>query len=294
MDYKDILIDRDSRPEFSVLISVYKNDDVGFFETALKSVTTEQLLKPLQVVVVCDGPVDTAVDTVIEKVRNENLDIEFTVIKKSENKGLAAALNTGLAECKYAWVARMDSDDISVPDRFEKQFLYLRSNQNVSVLGGFVSEFESDPQKPVSTRAVGLSHAEIVEMAKTRSPMNHVTVVYRKNDILKLGGYSENFGKLEDYKLWVDAITAGLKFANIPDISVLVRIGNGFLERRSNKREIQDWDMLQGYLLQAGLINKSKARKNKIYIRIFIRTPKWIKKILYKTVLRKKVKSDKK
>ena len=294
MDNRNILIDTDGRPEFSVLMSVYKNDDVGFFETALNSVTTEQTLKPLQAVVVCDGPVDAAVDAVIEKARNVNPEIEFTVLKKSENKGLAAALNTGLAECKYAWVARMDSDDIAVPDRFEKQFIYLRSNPNVSVLGSYVSEFETDPQKPVSTRAVGLTHAEIVEMAKTRSPMNHVTVVYRKDDILKLGGYSENFGKLEDYKLWVDAITAGLSFANIPDVTVLVRIGNGFIERRSNKREIQDWDMLQGYLLQAGLITKSKARKNKMYIRIFIRTPKWVKKILYKTVLRKKVKRDKK
>lgn len=288
------MIDTDGRPEFSVLMSVYKNDDVGFFETALNSVTTEQTLKPLQAVVVCDGPVDAAVDAVIEKARNVNPEIEFTVIKKSENKGLAAALNTGLAECKYAWVARMDSDDIAVPDRFEKQFLYLRSNPSVSVLGSYVSEFETDPQKPVSMRAVELTHAEIVEMAKTRSPMNHGTVVYRKDDILKLGGYSENFGKLEDYKLWVDAITAGLSFANIPDITVLMRIGNGFIERRSNKREIHDWDMLQGYLLRAGLITKSKARKNKMYIRIFIRTPKWVKKILYKTVLRKKVKSEKK
>ena len=118
--------------------------------------------------------------------------------------------------------------------------------------------------------------------------MNHMSVVYSKNDILRIGGYSENFGKLEDYKLWVDAIADGLIFANLSEVLVFVRIGNGFIVRRSNRREIKDWDMLQNYLLSAQLISKSKARKNKLYIRAFIYTPKWVKKILYKTILRKK------
>lgn len=280
--------------KFSVLMSVYKNDDVEFFRTALKSVTSDQTLKPAQAVIVYDGPVADGIDGVIADIERENTEIEFTVIKKPENKGLAAALNTGLKECKYAWVARMDSDDISLPDRFEKQMTFLMNDPQVRILGSYISEFESDPQDTVSVRAVGLSHAEIVEMAKTRTPMNHVTTIYHRDDILKLGGYSENFGKLEDYKLWVDAITAGLTLANIKDITVSVRIGNGFIERRSGKREIQDWDMLQNYLLKAGIITKSKARKNRMYIRVFIHTPKWIKKLLYKTVLRKKVDNGKK
>ncbi len=274
--------------KFSVLMSVYKNDDSEFFKTALKSVSSDQTLKPSQIVIVFDGPVHADIETVVFELQNENPEIEFTVIKKPINEGLAAALNTGLSECKYDWVARMDADDISVSERFQKQFAFLAQNPNIKILGGYISEFESDPLQPVSMRIVGTTHAEIVDMAKTRTPMNHMSVVYSKNDILRIGGYSENFGKLEDYKLWVDAIADGLIFANLSEVLVFVRIGNGFIVRRSNRREIKDWDMLQNYLLSAQLISKSKARKNKLYIRAFIYTPKWVKKILYKTILRKK------
>ena len=117
--------------------------------------------------------------------------------------------------------------------------------------------------------------------------MNHVSVMYLKSAVLAVGGYSEDFGKLEDYKLWVDLITAGYKLANIDDIVVNVRVGKGFIARRSNKREIQDWDMLQTYLLKNNLINKRKAWMNKLYIRAFIYMPAWMKKIAYKTILRK-------
>ena len=112
--------------------------------------------------------------------------------------------------------------------------------------------------------------------------------LFLKSDIIKLGGYSENFGKLEDYKLWIDAVCAGLKLQNISEVCVNVRVGSGFIERRSNKKEIHDWDMLQEYLKKTKLIRKGKAMINKLYIRVFIYMPAWMKRIAYKTVLRKK------
>lgn len=283
----------EERYKFSVLMSVYKNDKPEFFKEALESVSVEQTLKPDQIVIVYDGPVLEEIDGIIDDCKKKNEEIEYTIIKKMQNEGLAAALNTGLSACKFDWVARMDSDDISTNDRFEKQFNYLKNNQGISVLGGFVSEFDENPGELISTREVGITHEAICKMAKTRTPMNHMSVIYLKNDILNLGGYSENFGKLEDYKLWVDAISAGYKLANISDVIVYARVGNGFIERRSSRREIHDWDMLQKYLKKAGLIGRFKAFKNKIYIRIFIYTPKWIKRFLYKKVLRKKTKEFK-
>ena len=92
--------------------------------------------------------------------------------------------------------------------------------------------------------------------------------------------------------MWVDVIVAQYKIHNLSQILVKARIGNGFLDRRSNRREIRDWDMLQSYLLSVGMIKKSTARKNKLYIRVFIYMPKWMKKILYKTILRKKSKDN--
>lgn len=276
--------------KFSVLMSVYKSDNAEYLLRAIESVTIDQTLKPAQLVLVKDGPVSEEIDAIITKMQStlNNIGIEFTVISKEVNAGLAAALNTGLEYCKYEYVARMDSDDVSLPNRFELELPNIADNPEISVLGGGITEFEDDEKVPIQARIVPQKHDEIVDMLRTRNAMNHVTVVFKKSDIVKLGGYSENFGKLEDYKLWVDAVCAGLKLQNISDVCVNVRVGAGFIERRSNKREIQDWDMLQEYLKKAKLIGNGKALINKLYIRVFIYMPAWMKKIAYKTILRKK------
>ena len=276
--------------KFSVLMSVYKSDNAEYLLRAIESVTIDQTLKPAQLVLVKDGPVSEKIDAIITKMQPtlNNIGIEFAVISKEVNAGLAAALNTGLEYCKYEYVARMDSDDVSLPNRFELELPYIADNPSISVLGGGITEFEDDEKVPIQARIVPQKHDEIVDMLRTRNAMNHVTVVFKKSDIVKLGGYSENFGKLEDYKLWVDAVCAGLKLQNISDVCVNVRVGAGFIERRSNKREIQDWDMLQEYLKKAKLIGNGKALINKLYIRVFIYMPAWMKKIAYKTILRKK------
>jgi len=276
--------------KFSVLMSVYKSDDADNLLRALESVTIDQTLKPTQLVLVKDGPVSLEIDTIIQKKQSvlRELGIEFSVIPKEVNGGLAAALNTGLEYCKYEYIARMDSDDVALPNRFELELAYMADHPNVSILGGGITEFEYDENCPSQIRIVPQDHNGIVNMLKTRNAMNHMTVVFKKSDILKLGGYSEDFGKLEDYKLWVDAVCAGLILHNIDAICVNVRVGAEFIERRSNKREIQDWDMLQNYLMKAELIGKGKALLNKICIRIFIYTPAWVKKKVYKIILRKK------
>ena len=272
---------------FSVLMSVYGKDSAEDFKEALKSVTLTQTKKPKQVVIVQDGIVPSSIDEIIDDIKNQTSEIEITVLKKETNQGLASALNSGLSLCKYDWIARMDSDDISVADRFEKQIAFIESNMDVAVLGGAIAEFENEIGDIQSERHVELIHEEITRMAKSRTPMNHVSVMYLKSAVLAVGGYSEDFGKLEDYKLWVDLIAAGYKLANIDDIVVNVRVGKGFIERRSNKREIQDWDMLQTYLLKNNMITKRKAWVNKLYIRVFIYMPAWMKKIAYKTILRR-------
>ena len=272
---------------FSVLMSVYGKDDVAFFKEALLSVSYNQTLKPTQVVVVEDGPVPSEMEDVTSEVINMTPECEFTIIRKLVNAGLAAALNSGLAACKYEWIARMDSDDISLDDRFEKQMAYVTEHPDVDCMGGSIAEFTNKPGDLQSERHVGLEMNTILKMAKSRTPMNHVSVLYKKSSVEKAGSYSENFGKLEDYKLWVDLISNNAVLANIDDILVYVRVGNGFIERRSNTREIIDWDMLQSYLLKSGLINRFDAIKNKCYIRAFIYMPGWLKKFLYQTILRK-------
>lgn len=273
--------------KFSVLMSVYKSDKCDHFEIALRSVTIQQILKPAQVVIVKDGPVDEKIDLIIEMVKNECQDICFDIISLQENKGLAKALNIGIEKCRFEYIARMDADDISRADRFLKQINYFKNNMDCTVVGGFISEFDCDPELIKSVRTVKKTHEEIVAMAKVRCPMNHMTVMYKKSDIEEVGKYAENFGKLEDYKLWIDLILNGKKLANIEDVLVDARVGNGFIERRSDKNEINDWDMLQDYLLNNKMINIIQAELNKIYIRLFINMPVVMKWMLYKFILRK-------
>ena len=272
---------------FSVIMSLYEKDNPSFFKDALESVSTNQSLKPNQIVVVEDGPVSHVFDDIFNSVSADNPTIEFLLIKKETNKGLAAALNSAIDACKYEWIARMDSDDISVSSRFEKQFCFIESHPDLAVVGGNMGEFYDTIGDIALRRVVSCNHDGICKMMKKRNPMNHITVCYKKYAVVSCGKYSESFGKLEDYKLWVDMVNAGYKFGNIKDVVCYARVGDGFIERRSNKREIKDWDMLQKYLLKNKIVNKFESIMNKAYIRLFIYSPKFVKKLAYKTFLRK-------
>ena len=272
-------------------MSVYKNDVPEFFKIALESISINQSLKPSQIVVVEDGPVVEEIESIFYELQSKVREIEFTLIKKAFNEGLAAALNDAIDACKYDWIARMDSDDYSTPDRFEKQFAFIEEHPGISVVGGAMCEFQKSIGDISSKRIVACNHDGIRKMMKKRNPMNHITVCYKKSDVINCGKYCISFGKLEDYKLWVDMIGAGYRFANIPEICCYARIGNGFFDRRSNKREIKDWDMLQEYLLSHSIVNRIESIRNKLYIRVFIYSPKWIKKIAYGHFLRRKEKN---
>ncbi len=274
--------------EFSVLLPVCGKDHPEYFKKALESVSVCQTRKPNQIVIVEDGPVSERIDRMIDHLQSRLPEITFTVISKSKCSGLAAALNSGLQACKYEWIARMDSDDISSPDRFQKQIDYLRAHPDIDVLGGTIAEFKHDPGDIRSYRPVCLKHTGIAAMAKRRSPMNHVSVMYSKTAVERAGGYSTKYGKLEDYKLWVDLLKNGTRFANLKDTLVFVRIGNGFLKRRSNCREILYWDRLQLYLLKNRLIDQKQAVQNRFFIRAYILLPGWMKSIVYQSLLRKR------
>lgn len=272
---------------FSVLISVYHKDNPEYFKLALESISVNQTLKPKQIVIVEDGPISKELENVINIVSNRCPYIEWTIIKREHNSGLASALNIGLNACKYEYVARMDADDISLSSRFEKQFEFLKCHPEIIVLGSDIAEFNNQIGDLKSVRHVGAKTEDIISMAKKRTPFNHMSVVFKSSAIKKVGGYSEDFGKLEDYKLWVDLISEGYEFANINDSLVNVRIGNGFLERRSAKREITDWDNLQNHLLKIGLVNWYQVLRNKLSIRVFVYMPVRLKKLAYNLFLRK-------
>lgn len=236
--------------KFSVSISVYKNDNPGHFSQALNSII-QQTVKPSEIILIVDGPVRGAIEEVIKKMESnfEN----FITIRLPENKGHATARQIGIESTSYELVALMDSDDISVPDRFEKQYKCFEEDKELSIVGGYIQEFLGSVENVIGIRTVPLLDSEIKEFMKSRCPMNQVSVMLKKTDVIKSGGYLDWYCE-EDYYLWIRMYLAGCKFKNLQDILVYVRGGNEMYRRRGGWKYFRSEAKLQRYMLQKGII----------------------------------------
>ena len=272
--------------KYSVLMSVYKNDSPEFLQIALESIYEKQTRKPDEIVVVFDGPLTEELYAVLNRFAEGKEGIVF-YYPQEINRGLGEALRIGSEKCTGDYIFRMDSDDVSDPVRFEKQIAYMEAHPEIDALGTDIAEFNVSPDEPnMRKRVCPAEHDAIVQMGKKRNPMNHVTACMKREALEKCGGY-ETLLLLEDYYLWLKMIAAGCRLANLNESLVYVRVGNGFDSKRGSKHRIRGWKTLQEFMLAHGMITKGEARKNMLYIRVFVNTPAWVKKLLYQKVLRK-------
>ena len=192
---------------------------------------------------------------------------KFNVINLSENKGLGNALRLGVENAKYNIIARMDSDDICMPDRFEKQLSYLEAHPECDIVGGQITEFIGEPENIVGRREVPLSNEEIYQFMKSRCALNHVTVMFRKGSVLKAGNYQDWFWN-EDYYLWARMMMANCQFANIPDVAVNVRSGADQYSRRGGKKYFESEIGIKKLMLEQGMITRKEYIIN--YVERFV------------------------
>jgi len=264
--------------KFSVLMSVYNRESADFLSRAIESIYEEQILKPSEIVLVKDGPLGADLEAVIFEWKNKLGDL-LTVVPLKFNVGLAKALNKGLEYCMYELVARMDTDDIALPERFEKQVNFMLNNPDVAVSSGCIEEWNQDFSVKISERRLPLDHNSILIFAKKRSPISHPAVIFRKSAVLAVGGYPTIYP--EDYPLWGTMLAQGYKFANLPDVLLKMRVGNALVERRGKeflKGEIKVFK----HLYAVGLISRYELFRN-VVVRSFVRlSPVLVKKILYK------------
>lgn len=270
---------------YSVLMSVYKNDNPDFLRIALESIYEKQIVKPDEIVVVFDGPLNENLYMVLDEFREGKENI-VKYFPQNVNRGLGEALRIGSEYCTCDYILRMDSDDISDEHRFERQILYVENHPEIDVLGTDIAEFQETPNEDMRIRSCPEKHEDIVNMGKRRNPMNHVTVCMKRTALEKSGGY-RTLLLLEDYYLWLNMIAAGCKLANIHESLVYVRVGNGFDSKRGSQERIDGWKVLQDFMLKHKMITKKDAMLNMLYINVFVKTPSWLKKILYSTLLRK-------
>lgn len=252
--------------KFSVCTSVYKNDKLEFVRVALDSMLVHQSVKPDEIVLVQDGPVPEELSSLLSEYEGKFPEV-MHVIRLEKNGGLGNALRLGVENAKYDIIARMDSDDICLPDRFEKQLAFLEAHKECDIVGGQMTEFIDYPDNIVGRREVPLTNEEIYEFMKSRCALNHVTVMFRKVSVMKAGNYQDWFWN-EDYYLWVRMMMVGCKFANLPDVAVNVRSGADQYARRGGKKYFDSEIGIKKLMLEKGMINRKEYVVN--YIQRFI------------------------
>ena len=243
------VIGMDENIKFSVSMCVYGRDNARWFETAIESILN-QTLPPNEIVLVVDGPVPHDLNAVIFKLEENDT---FKVIRLETNQGHGIARKTGLDNCTNELVAIMDADDICTRNRFEKQIEAFQNYPDSDIVGGMITEFIDTPDNVVGKRIVPLEDSEIKEYMQRRCPMNLVTVMFKKTSIEKVGGFIDWYCE-EDYYLWLRMALANMKFRNVDDVLVNVRVGEDMYQRRGGVKYFKSEAKLQKYMLDNKMI----------------------------------------
>lgn len=271
---------------YSVLMSVYYKERPEYLCLAMQSMVA-QTIAPEQFVLVCDGPLTPELDAVVAEYERDYPEL-MTVVRLEKNMGIGAALNIGIQHCRNELVARMDADDIAVPERLEMQLAELEKHPEVSVVGGQIAEFYDDPSEITGYRAVPITEEEIRARIKFRNPMNHMTVVLRKSHILKVGNYQDVPG-FEDYFLWTSLTANGCSLRNVKDVCCIVRANAGMYSRRGGLRYFQNTMRVERFLLDKRIISHWEFWRNVAvrFVGTIVIPPSW-RKTVFLNVLRKR------
>ena len=272
---------------FSVLSSIYYKESPAHFNACMESIWDAQTLRPTEIILIEDGPLTPELDEVIEQWQNK-LGDTLCVKKLEKNVGLGKALNEGLKHCTNEWVFRMDTDDICTPDRFSKQVAFIKENPDVVLFGGQILEFNQDVSDAHVLKAVPENHNEIKAFAQNRCPFNHMTVAYRHDVITLLGAYQHHLF-MEDYNLWLRVIGAGYKVANLPDVILFARVGNGMHARRKGLEYIKSEKKLLDLKKELKLQHPIHANMLFLIRSMFRLLPSTMLGKIYNNFLRKKV-----
>lgn len=233
--------------KYSVLMSLYKKEKPEYLRLAIDSMLN-QTVKPDEIVLVEDGPLTDELYAVLDEYGDK-----LTRVRNEKNLGLGLALNVGLRACRNELVARMDTDDISKPERCEEQLRYFEQHPETDIVGGDIAEFIGDETNIIGKRMVPQTDAEIREYMKKRCAFNHMSVMYKKTAVEAAGGYQDWFWN-EDYYLWIRMWLNGAVFGNTGTVLVNVRTGEEMYQRRGGKKYFKSEKGLQDYMLEHRMI----------------------------------------
>lgn len=226
--------------KYSILMSVYKKDTAEHLRQSIESMLA-QSVPCEQFVVVQDGPLGEDLCAVINEYAEAQPTV-FTVVPLAENIGLGKALDVGLTYCRNDLVARMDADDISLPERCEKLIALFDAEPELGIAGTNIDEFYDDPTNVVSSRVVPSDYEGIRKFIRRRSPFNHPTVMFRRSAVERCGGYGKMRRK-QDFDLFARMIGMGVYARNINESLLLFRADAGNYKRRKS------WEYVSSYIV---------------------------------------------
>lgn len=238
--------------KFTVLMSVYYKEKAEYLQLALASIIN-QTVKPSEIVLVQDGKLTNELQAVITEHLQKYPDI-FKTYTLQQNQGLGKALNFGMQKCSNELIARMDTDDIAEPNRFELQIKEFAQDKELMLCGGQIAEFVNKSTEITGYRNVPLKHNEILSFAKKRNPFNHMTVMFKKQAVQNVGGYAD-MPYFEDYWLWSRILKSGYKTKNIDQVLVRVRAGQDMIARRGGLNYAKCIIRFERALHKIGIIN---------------------------------------
>lgn len=274
--------------QFSVLASVYFKEKPSNLILALNSVFNQTLL-PDEFVLIKDGPLTEELDSIIDRYSQLYPSI-LKIVTLENNMGLGNALRIGVENCSYEIIARMDTDDIARPYRFEKQIEFLKLHPNIDVVGSIIEEFNVSPGDLKRFKINPENHEALIKQIKFKSPFNHPSIMMRKASLLKAGNYKGDLLLFEDYSLFLRLWLIGAKFYNIQEVLLDFRVGTGIetIKRRSGRHYIEKEMKFIKYAEKIGAFNKIDALKYKcIKLPIRLLPPKVVI-FIYNTFLRDK------
>lgn len=271
---------------YSVLMSVHIKENADNFALAIRSLL-EQTVMTNDFVIVCDGPLTGELDAVIAGFEAQHPGL-FQILRLPQNVGVGLANRAGLELCRNELVAKMDSDDIALPDRCRLQLERFAQKPELAVLGGYIEEFDNATGKAFAIRAVPVEEDAVRTYARRRNPINNVTAMYRKSAAMAVGSYPD-LRRGEDYDLYLRMLMKGYRIENMPQTLVRVRVDANTHRRRTSWAALKGcagiwWNAYrEGYSSAWDLIVCLTGQM------VLILCPAQVQQIVYKRFLRKRI-----
>lgn len=269
---------------YSVLMGVYYKENPEWLKKSIQSMLSQTIVTN-DFVIIKDGKLTKELDKIISEYCKQYPDI-FNIVELAENQGLGPALAIGIKECKNELIARMDSDDISIKDRCEKQLKIFKENPDMDVVGSNIAEFIDDIENIQAYRILPEHDNEIKKYAKRRNPFGHPSIMFKKSKVLEAGNY-RSYYLCEDYDMWIRMIQKDAHCYNIQEILVYMRIGEDFYKRRGGIKYLKSILKFKKEQYKNGFYSKKDyiiSSGSHIFMCLM---PNNIREILYKKILRR-------